>query len=113
MEKRNTALRVLIADHQPDVRQALRLVCEESLGLIVAAEAADARELVARLAAALPDLLLLEWELPNLQPSVLIGELRTQQSVCIVVTGARAEIRACALETGADGFVYKGDPPMS
>ena len=111
MEKRHNPLSIFIADHEPDVRQALRLVCEESLGLTIAAEAADSNDLLAQLTAADPDILLLEWELPGLKPSALINQLRTNHSVYVIVTGGQAEIRTRAFEAGADGFVYKGDPP--
>lgn len=111
MEKQHPVLYVLIADHEPEVRQALRLICEESLGLTVAAEAADSHELLARISITPSNLLLLEWELPGLQAQDLIKTLRADQALSIIVIGGQPEARTEALEAGANGFVYKGDPP--
>jgi DNA-binding NarL/FixJ family response regulator len=111
MKKQDTALLVLIADHDPEVRQALRLVCEESLGLNIAAEVADTAELLTQIKTVYPTIVLLEWGLPNAQPTYLINALRADPSLQIIVMGGHPEIRVKALEEGADGFVYKGDPP--
>ena len=111
MKKQDTALLVLIADHDPEVRQALRLVCEESLGLSITAEVADTADLLTQIKAVHPTIVLLEWGLPDAQPAGLINALRADLSLQIIVTGGHPEIRVKALEAGADGFVYKGDPP--
>ncbi|HVU13006.1 MAG TPA: response regulator transcription factor [Phototrophicaceae bacterium] len=111
MSKDDTTLSVLIADHEPEVRQALRLVCEESLGLTISAEASNYDELLLQINTLHPDILLLEWELPDLQPISLLNELHTTHSVSTVVMGRHPEARTKALESGTDGFVYKGDPP--
>jgi two-component system, NarL family, invasion response regulator UvrY len=102
---------VLIADGQPEVRQALRLVCEESLGLIVVAEVVDSSELLTRINATHPDILLLEWGFSGLQTSILIDTLHMDKSLYIIAIGGCPEMRREALEAGANGFVYKGDPP--
>src|SRR5689334_19673838 len=111
MSKDDTALSVLITDHEPEVRQALRLVCEESLGLTNTAEASDNDELLQQIKTLRPDILLLEWELPELQTASLLNELHTTYSVSTVVMGKHPEARTEALQFGADGFVYKGDAP--
>lgn len=121
MGKQGTAapVRVLIADYEPDVRQALRLVCEETLALTVVAEASDCHELLTLFRIIQPDILLLEWELPGMQPSALMQILRARGACvmsdnmmsAIIVLGGRPEMRSEALGAQADGFVYKGDPP--
>jgi DNA-binding NarL/FixJ family response regulator len=104
-------LRVVIADQAAEVRQALRLVCEESLGLNVVAESAEDEDLFALVTAMQPDILLLEWELPGRQASAVMQKLRHQETLSIIVTAAHPEVRARAMRAGATGFVYKGDPP--
>ena len=111
MKKEDTSLLVLIADHDPEIRQALRLVCEESLGLSIAAEAADYDDLLSQVSTPHLDILLLEWELPDGQPTALIKALHLNHSFNIIVIGGHPETGIKALDAGADGFVYKGDPP--
>lgn len=105
-------MRVLLADDQPEVRSALRLLLEQEPGLTVVAEVAEALELSALVKETCPDMVLLDWELPG-QPSADI--LLTLRSFCpsmtVVVLSVRPEARSAALLAGADAFVSKGDPP--
>ncbi len=104
---------ILIADDQPKVRSALRLLLEQEPGLSVIGESTDAQALLAQVTATCPDLVLLDWELPGIQSrSNLIVTLR---ALCprlrVVVLSGRPEMRDAALAAGADAFVSKGDPP--
>jgi DNA-binding NarL/FixJ family response regulator len=58
-------MRILLADDQPKVRFALRVLLERQPGLKVVGEAADADDLLAQMETACPDLVLLAWELPG------------------------------------------------
>lgn len=106
-------LRVLIADQQPNVRQALWLVCEQGLGLTVVAEAANASELLALVKATHPEMLILEWGLPGAASSELVGLLHTLMPIIIIGVGTRAEDKVAALGAGVEYFAFKGDPPAS
>jgi two-component system response regulator NreC len=104
---------ILIADDQPQVRSALRLLLEQEPGLRVIGESADAQDLLAQTTATCPDLILLDWELPAIQsPSSLIATLR---ALCprlrVVALSGRPEMRGAALADGAAAFVSKGDSP--
>ena len=111
MATQGIPLRVVIADHAPEVRQALRLICEESLGLTVVGEAAESEDLPTVVMTTQADILLLEWELPGVPGGTLLKTLREDEGLSIVVMASRPEIRARALRAGAEGFIYKGDPP--
>lgn len=105
-------MRVLLADDQPGVRSALRLLLEQEPGLTVVAEAAEAGELSALVQRTCPDLVLLDWELPGQHGADLLLALRSFcPSVSVVVLSGRPEARSAALLAGADAFVSKGDPP--
>jgi len=112
MEMSNVEMRILVADDQPKVRFALRVLLERQPGLKVVGEAADADDLLAQIETACPDLVLLDWELPGLAGGDLLSALR---GVCpdlfIIALSGRLEVRRAALEAGADAFVYKCDPP--
>ena len=114
-------MRILLADDQPKVRFALRVLLERQPGLkVVVDEAADAEDLLAQAEAACPDLVLLAWELPGLEaigPSATPGKglLSALREACpglsVIVLCVRREMRQAALDAGADAFVCKCDPP--
>jgi len=106
-------MRVLLADDQPEVRSALRLLLEQEQGLSVAGEASEVEGLLNQTSATGPDLILLDWELFAIQPpSRLIAALRVLcPQVQVIILSGRPEARAAALLAGADAFVSKGDPP--
>jgi DNA-binding NarL/FixJ family response regulator len=59
-------MRILLADSQSRVRFALCSLLEEQSGLVVVGEARDCQELLARVEAACPDLVLIDWDLPGM-----------------------------------------------
>jgi DNA-binding NarL/FixJ family response regulator len=105
-------VRVLIADDEPRVRSALRLLLRYYPGVVVTDEAdsvGHALELTARWR---PDLVLLDWELPGRHGSAVLEELRAaRQGVVVIALSGRPEARRAALDAGVDAFVSKGDPP--
>jgi DNA-binding NarL/FixJ family response regulator len=105
-------MRVLIADDQPEVRSALRLLLEQEPGVIVVGEAANAALLLAQLHRTTPDVVLLDWELPGLAVWELFPALRDYgDNPVVIAMSGRPEARQAALGAGADAFVSKGDPP--
>ena len=104
-------MRILIADQQPKVRFALRVLLKREPGLEVVGEAANADELLAQTTAISPDLVLLGWELPHLTPGVLCTLRQACPSLAVVALSGRPEARYTALEAGANVFVSKTDLP--
>jgi len=105
-------MRVLLADNQTKVRSALRLLLEQQPGLSVVGETAEADDLLAQVEATQPDLVLLDWELPDLGGAATLARLRTAQpGLLVIALSGRPEARQAALDAGADAFVSKGDPP--
>ncbi|HKZ83723.1 MAG TPA: response regulator transcription factor [Anaerolineae bacterium] len=113
---------VLLADDQAEVRSALRLLLEQEANLTVAGEAGNAGELLARALDASPDIVMLDWELPGLQPTSRMpaaipqfGVIAALRVACprikVIVLSGRPEARQQALDAGADAFASKGDPP--
>jgi DNA-binding NarL/FixJ family response regulator len=113
-------MRVLIADDQPQVRSALRLLLRQEPGVAVVGEADDVEQALALVDEQRPDLVLLDWELPDLGvvgPAKPAGErlLPVLRARCprarVIALSGRPEARQAALDAGADVFVSKGDPP--
>ncbi len=105
-------MKIGIADPQGKVRFSLRVLLEQQPGWRVAGEAADCDELFEMLYRNSPDLLLLDWDLPNRMPENMPLLLRTQHpELKIIVMSGRQELQQTALQAGADAFASKADSP--
>ena len=105
-------MRVLLADDEPKVRSALRLILEQLKQVDAIDEAADAESLAEHLQNKHPDLLLLDWELPGLRPGVTFEELRRCYApIKVVLLSGRYQTPQMALASGADAFISKCEPP--
>jgi DNA-binding NarL/FixJ family response regulator len=105
-------MNILIADAQPRVRFALRLLLEQQPGWSVTGEAEDVHALLQQIQCGCPDLVLLDWELPGAPAEALLTVIRQAcPRLWIVFMSGKVELRPAALQTGADVFAYKADPP--
>jgi two-component system nitrate/nitrite response regulator NarL len=105
-------MRILLADHRPKVRFALRALLERQPRLQVVGEASDTHQLFAQMGMSCPDLVLLGWELPGLTTLASLSPLREAcPGLDVIALSGRPEARRAALAAGADEFVSKADPP--
>jgi len=105
-------MRIFIADDQPNVRYALRVLLSGRPDLIIAGEALDAYELQNKLAETDPDMVIVDWLLPGLVEIGSLSELRQQRAELIIIAlSSRPELGLEAILGGADAFVSKIDPP--
>jgi len=106
-------MRVLLADDEPKVRSALRLILEQLQGIEAIDEVTDAKSLADRLSTCHPDLLLLDWELPGLHPGASFSDWRQLYHfpLKVIVLSGRYQSRRTAMASGADAFVSKCEPP--
>ena len=105
-------MRVLLADDHPEVRSALRLILEQEPNLTVVAEADAANGLLSQLRSVDPDLVLMDWELPGINPLDLLSALHSlSPDAMVIAISGRPEACCAALAAGANAFVSKGDPP--
>ena len=105
-------MRILIADDEPRVRSALRLLLHQESCTSEIDEAGDAEAMMRCAARKHLDLVILDWNLPKMGGYTALKTLRAvQPDVAIVVLSGQSEMRNAALATGADAFVSKGDPP--
>ena len=103
-------MRILLADDNPKIRSALRLLVEE-LGHS-ACEAVDTVDLLKQLNSGDADMLLLDWELPGLSPDTHMPEIRRLCPSCVVVAmSSRPEARAESGRLGAEAFLGRHEPP--
>jgi len=103
---------VLIADDQPEVRSALRLLLTQEPDLIVVGEAIDTAQVLELAAGQQPDLVLLDWELPDQGGAAALAGLRAiHPGLAVIALSGRPEAQPAALAAGVDAFVSKGKPP--
>ncbi len=105
-------MRVLIADSQAKVRNALSVLLRQQPNLEIVGEAESAGELLARAENMQPDLVLVHWRLSGGSGEELVASLRACcPGTRILTLSARPESCHEALNAGADAFVSKMDQP--
>ena len=105
-------IRVLLADDQPQVRSALRLLLEHEPEMQVVGEAANVEELLDCTQKVNPNLILLDWELPGLWDVNLLPILHTRfPCLSVIALSVHLEAYQIATNAGVDAFVNKGEPP--
>jgi DNA-binding NarL/FixJ family response regulator len=109
-------IRVFVVDDQALVRAGFRMILEAEPDLVVAGEAGDGGEAVARIGADPPDVVLMDVRMPGMDgieaTRQILGRLG-QQSVRVIMltTFDMDEYVYDALRAGASGFVLKDVPP--
>lgn len=105
-------LRVLLADGQPRVLSALRLLLNQVPGFQTVGEASEAASLLDQVRTVQPDLVLLDWELPGLPALNTLSVLRANRpNLKVIALSRQPELWGAAIAAGADLFVSKVDPP--
>ena len=107
-------IRILIADDHTVVRKGIRTLLLTEPGLEVVGEAADGVEAAALYRTLLPDVLLLDLQMPRRGGQEVIVELKQDfPAVCILVLTSSSEEAAVltAVQSGAMGYLLKDSTP--
>jgi DNA-binding NarL/FixJ family response regulator len=102
---------ILIVDDVPVVREALRWLIEDEADLRVIGEAGDGLEAVHRAAELLPEVVILDVELPGLDGYEVARRLKgltPSPAIVFLTVHSDALARQRAFAAGADGFAEKG-----
>ncbi len=103
------AISVLVADDDPFIRQCIRHALEIEGDLQVGCEAENGLQALVMADRHLPDVVLLEAQMPRMDGLEAARCLRKRRAdVCIVVMSLNEEHRQPALDAGADEFIVKG-----
>jgi DNA-binding NarL/FixJ family response regulator len=104
--------RVMIADGDPGVVAALRLLLTRHPDFDVVGESTTIQDLLRQTADIRPDVIVLDCELRDLDIHAHVAQLRLLHGdVGIVALSTRDERRSQALAAGASAFVSKGESP--
>lgn len=107
-----TMTRVLIAAADYSLCHALKLLLRQRLPMAVVGEAATTAELNASLAQLQPDLLLIDWALPEFQDLARLAAYQAAApQTCIVALSVGAEEIAAVLAAGAEACLARGASP--
>ena len=105
-------MKVLIADDEPKVRSALRLLLEQESEWQIVGEVGDAKSLFSDIQVVCPDVVLLDWELPGIDLKNRVTELKKYcPKVKIVALSSQVNARKTAHRAKIDRFISKGHPP--
>ncbi len=114
MARPERRIRVLIADDHPIVRQGLRQLIADTSDMVVVAEATNAREVLAQLAAEVVDVALLDLVMPGANGLDLLETLhRERPALAVLVLSMHPEDQYAlrALRAGAAGYLTKESAP--
>jgi two-component system, NarL family, response regulator DesR len=107
-------IRVLIAEDQNLLREALTSILSHEDDIEVVAEIARGDQVVAAAGAAMPDVALLDIDLPGVDGLVVTAELTSEVPTCrclILTVFNRPGYLKRALSAGATGFILKDSSP--
>lgn len=105
-------MRILLADNEPKVLFAIRVLLERRPEVVIVGEASDGQELLDQLKNDGPDMVILDWQLPGLAEMGSVSRLReARPGLFVIALSGRPELASEALEAGANDFVSKIDPP--
>jgi len=103
---------VFIAEGEKHVLKALQLSLANQTDFIIQGEAGHAESLLAQVCAQPPDVILLDWNLPGINPQRLIQTLRKHcPAAVLVATSVKPEHEKYAEDYGMDGFLSKQGSP--
>ena len=101
---------VLIADDHPLMRQGIRLSLAGQASVTVVGEAADGDEALVAVASLLPDIVILDLDMPKRDGLSVVRKLNRQKSkvgIIILTLHTGADLIAEAMELGIRGYIIK------
>jgi two-component system, NarL family, response regulator DesR len=108
-----TRIRVLVAEDEELIREALVGLLERESDIDVVATAADGRQAIDRALAHRPDVAVVDLQMPVVDGIGVVTELGRVLPACagVILTGhGRPHVLRQALSSGARGFLAKGAP---
>ena len=108
------AVRILIADGHPVIREGLIAIFESQKDIMVIAEGADGEQACELCYQLCPDVLLLDLGIPGKDAFQVITDLMSRpaprQRIVAMTTYESEEDRRRALKAGAEAYLVKGRP---
>lgn len=112
MRSGTAAIRVLIADDNPQSLQALKLVVEEIPNLQICGEARDGEELVALCSQTNPNIVITDIRMPGMDgmdATEIIKDVHPEVKVLAFTQHLDDQQLLNTIKAGADGYLFKGE----
>lgn len=106
-------MKVMLVDDSRTMRNVEKNILG-SLGFNDVVEACDGQDALSKVVAAAPDLILLDWNMPNMDGLTFLKEFRkiNKETVVIMVTTEAEKIRVVeAIKAGVNNYVVKPFTP--
>jgi DNA-binding NarL/FixJ family response regulator len=110
MSAQHTAIRLLLADDHPIMRDGLKFMLAQNEDITVSCEAADGIEAVAQFSKHRPNVVLIDLQMPRMEGLEAISQIRKLDPhvAIIVLTTFHGDFRAArALAAGATSYLLK------
>lgn len=107
-------IRILIADDHTIVREGLKQILAETTDMVVADEASNGQEVVAKIEKNEYDVVLLDISMPGRSGIEVLKQIKTEQpriSVLILSMYSEEQYALRALKAGASGYMTKESAP--
>ena len=111
-EQTEKSIRVLVVDDHPLLREGVMAVLEDHPDVEVVGTATNGREAVDAFTRQLPDVTLMDLQMPQMSGTDAIGEIkgRFPDARIVVLTTYKGDVSALrALRAGAVGYLLKAD----
>jgi len=111
-----TKIRVVLADDHPVAREGLRNLLEKAVDVEVVGEASDGTEALNLVEKLVPDVLLLDMEMPGLKGVEVARQLQAAGSSVRILALSAYDDRQYILgllASGASGYLTKGEIPQT
>lgn len=111
-----TTIRVILADDHPLAREGLRNLLEKAIDIDIVGETDDGTEALRLVEELVPDVLLLDMELPGLSGIEVAQQLRaapTSTRILALSAHDDKEYIQGLLTSGAAGYLTKGEAPQT
>jgi len=103
-------IRILIAGDHPVVRKGLRMAIEEDAGLIIVAEAANGESALALIEELLPQVAVLDIDMPKRDGFAVAREIAKRQlpiETIVLTMHAQEDLLQAAIDLGVKGYILK------
>lgn len=107
-------IQVAISDDHKLFREGIHFLIDQMEGISMCFEAADGKELVTRLKTDLPNVLLLDLDMPEMDGIEALREIRSlypSMGIIILTMHSDAKMIAYLMELGANGYLMKDTSP--
>lgn len=111
---RSNIIRVFLADDHPTLRLGLRMLLEQANGISVVGESGDGQDAIAQISRLLPDVAVIDCQLPGLDGVQVAVEIRRQKiptKVLALSSYSEEHYIRGMLEAGAVGYLLKDEAP--